>query len=90
MDRISTSLQEQITAAGPDSSRRLALIITLESAVEQEEGVRRLAEAGLEVTGGEEGMGVVYGKAAIRDIPRLAETSVVQLVEPEGEVRALD
>lgn len=90
MDIISPSLQKQIAAAGPDSSRRLALIITLGSSVEQKEGVRRLAEEGLEVTGGEEALRLVYGRAAIRDIPRLAAISEVRLVEPEGEVRTLD
>jgi hypothetical protein len=89
MDRISPSLQERIAAAGPDSTRRLDLIVTLQPSVDWRKELSRLKEAGLEVSGSEEAVRAVFGSAEVRDIPHLAALSAVQLVEPGGEVRAM-
>jgi hypothetical protein len=88
MDRISPSLQERIAAAGPDSTRRLDLIVTLQPSADWREEIRRLEETGLEVSCSEEAVRAVFGSAAVRDIPHLAALSTVQLVEPGGEVRS--
>lgn len=83
MEKISSQLRDQISAAGSDSNRRLDLIITLNRSSDWLEGVREIQEAGFEVTSHEEAIRVLFGNAAVKAIAQIAAVPVVELIELE-------
>lgn len=88
MKKISSRLQNRMAAAAPAAILRL--IVTLSGKADWPEGLKQLAEAGLQVESAEEAIGAVSGKATAESVLRIAALPAVGLVELDEEAETLD
>lgn len=89
MGDISPPLQSLIDAALGAEASHLRVIVTLERAADWEKGVNQVAEAGLHITGQEEALRLLFGRASPEVIRRIAALPAVARVEADEQATAL-
>lgn len=84
---IDPQLGVQFKSAG--AHQRIPVIVSLYDTEHWPEHIRSLSQEGLEVTGEEPVISVVYGNLDETHVGRLARLPFVQLIEPDVEGQAL-